>query len=188
MTARFQWLAAATGLFLSGLTGCGQLRCGCGDSGCHGSPYAFQKYDVCCETCGPSWGPSRGACRCGRPSCGVDCGRKVQCRCALVDAFQCAGCGELYWSEWFNDPPACCDPCDCHGRYTGPGDTGHYQAPYLAHSAPGHAAPTPLPPLEVAPAEPQAAPPAPPEAGKPLAPMPEPPAGAPPEPLPDRME
>jgi hypothetical protein len=28
-------------------------------------------------------------------------------------------CGECYWSEWFNDPPACHDPCDCYGNYAG---------------------------------------------------------------------
>jgi hypothetical protein len=34
----------------------------------------------------------------------------------------CSGCdSELYWSEWYNDPPRCCDPCDCHGNWTGPG-------------------------------------------------------------------
>jgi hypothetical protein len=31
------------------------------------------------------------------------------------------GCGEVYHSEWHNDPPDCCDPCDCWGNYTGPG-------------------------------------------------------------------
>ena|SRR5205085_1144370 len=28
-------------------------------------------------------------------------------------------CGECYWSEWFNDPPACHDPCDCYGNFAG---------------------------------------------------------------------
>jgi len=27
------------------------------------------------------------------------------------------GCGETYWSEWFNDLPDCCDPCDRCGRF-----------------------------------------------------------------------
>jgi hypothetical protein len=36
------------------------------------------------------------------------------------DGNYCApSCGECYWSEWFNDPPACCDPCDCYGNYAG---------------------------------------------------------------------
>jgi hypothetical protein len=30
-----------------------------------------------------------------------------------------AGCGDVYWGEWVSDPPAACDPCDCHGGYTG---------------------------------------------------------------------
>lgn len=29
-------------------------------------------------------------------------------------------CGELYWSEWFNDPPACCDTCNQCGQFVGP--------------------------------------------------------------------
>ena len=28
-------------------------------------------------------------------------------------------CGEFYWSEWFNDPPACCDPCNKCGNFVG---------------------------------------------------------------------
>lgn len=31
----------------------------------------------------------------------------------------CSQCGELYWSEWFNDPPECCDPCNNCGDYVG---------------------------------------------------------------------
>jgi hypothetical protein len=26
-------------------------------------------------------------------------------------------CGEFYWSEWFNDPPDCRDPCNNCGRF-----------------------------------------------------------------------
>ncbi len=29
-------------------------------------------------------------------------------------------CGEFYWSEWFNDPPACCDTCNSCGKFVGP--------------------------------------------------------------------
>ena len=33
----------------------------------------------------------------------------------------CNGCsGEVYWSEWHNDPPRCHEPCDCCGNFTGP--------------------------------------------------------------------
>ncbi|MCI0333798.1 MAG: hypothetical protein L0228_11320 [Planctomycetes bacterium] len=42
-----------------------------------------------------------------------------------------SGCGcseEVYWSEWHNDPPRCCDPCDCHGNWIGP-SAGSYRAP-----------------------------------------------------------
>jgi len=28
-------------------------------------------------------------------------------------------CGELYWGDWWNDPPDCCDPCDRCGNFTG---------------------------------------------------------------------
>jgi hypothetical protein len=49
----------------------------------------------------------------------------------MVDRYcGCTGCdGELYWSEWHNDPPRCCDPCDCHGNWVG-GGHGGYRAPY----------------------------------------------------------
>jgi hypothetical protein len=43
----------------------------------------------------------------------------------------------VYWSEWHNDPPRCCDPCDCYGNWTGPGN-GPYRAPY-AHAYAPHA-------------------------------------------------
>jgi hypothetical protein len=34
----------------------------------------------------------------------------------------CGGnCGERYWGDFYNDPPDCCDPCDCHGNFTGGG-------------------------------------------------------------------
>jgi hypothetical protein len=33
--------------------------------------------------------------------------------------WMCSQCGETYYSEWFNDPPDCCDPCDNCGHYVG---------------------------------------------------------------------
>src|SRR5690349_16817589 len=45
------------------------------------------------------------------------------------------GCGECYWSEWFNDPPDCHDPCDCYGNLAGKRHHGVMQA--------GHHAPVP---------------------------------------------
>jgi hypothetical protein len=59
----------------------------------------------------------------------------LYCLVKLCDSCCCSGCGcdgEVYWSEWHNDPPRCCDPCDCYGNWTGPGN-GPYRAPY-AHA------------------------------------------------------
>lgn len=48
----------------------------------------------------------------------------------------CGGCdGEKYWSEWHNDPPACCDPCDQCGNWVGPSATS-MRAPYDHEFAP----------------------------------------------------
>jgi hypothetical protein len=202
MSVRVLLTVAAIGCCLSG-SGCSQLRCGCGNGCAQKSPYAGQTYDCCCETCGPNWGPSCAACRqrdecgCGSPgesscaanACGNGCGGQGQ-HCRLLGALGCNGCGELYWSEWFNDPPACCEPCDCHGNYTGAGAEGYYRAPYLTHSEPSVEGPTTLPPLEVAPPATQ---PLADSQPLPMAPMPQGPApggasGAPPEPLPDHLE
>ncbi len=47
---------------------------------------------------------------------------------AFSSAWCCTGCNcETYWSEWHNDPPRCCDPCDRCGNYVG---TTGYRAPY----------------------------------------------------------
>jgi hypothetical protein len=49
--------------------------------------------------------------------------------CCCGGCCDCGGCSsELYWSEWHNDPPQCCDPCDRCGNWIGPG-VG-YRAPY----------------------------------------------------------
>jgi hypothetical protein len=51
----------------------------------------------------------------------------------------CGGCsGEVYWSEWHNDPPYCHDPCNNHGDWIGPHcgpgggweSSGGYNGPY----------------------------------------------------------
>jgi hypothetical protein len=83
--------------------GCGHA-CGCGGSGA-GRP------GVCAShLCFGSW-----------IGCVLDC---------LCKPCGCSGCGgELYWSEWHNDPPRCCDPCDRHGNWIGP-QYGGYRAPY----------------------------------------------------------
>jgi hypothetical protein len=135
---------------------CGSdVACGC-DAGCscdptcefdvvNGRKYAGKTWS-CCRECGPPICTCTGSGSCGQ-SCGCNgdgnsgqrgclrcvcrygtcCGRVV----GLVDRFcGCTGCdGELYWSEWHNDPPRCCDPCDCHGNWVGPGQGG-YRAPY----------------------------------------------------------
>ena len=156
---------ASLGIIL--LAGCSSMHCG---DGCreYGSPYAGMKYDCECETCGPNCGPSCGEYACGcaeEATCACECGNTCGGKCGKSQSWWsglfrrgCNGCGELYWNEWFNDPPACSEPCDCYGNYISPHDTGYYQAPYLHASAYAEHAPTELPPLEVAPLEPAAQP------------------------------
>lgn len=70
-----------------------------------------------CTACGHEVGQgvACGAGACGGAAC--TCQRRPW----LGKLFGCVGCsGELYWSEWYNDPPACCDPCDDCGHYRGP--------------------------------------------------------------------
>jgi hypothetical protein len=166
-------LYLAPGIIL--LVGCSTMHCG---DGCreYGSPYAGMKYDCDCESCGPNCGPSCGEYACGcaeeyecgcaeESSCACECGdncggkcRQSRSRWSGLFGNGCNGCGEMYWSEWHNDPPVCCEPCDCFGNYTGAHETGYYQAPYLHASAYAEHAPAELPPLEVAPTEPPATP------------------------------
>jgi hypothetical protein len=40
----------------------------------------------------------------------------------------CVGCGEIYRGDYASDPPVCCDPCDGHGNWIGPGSG--YRAHY----------------------------------------------------------
>jgi hypothetical protein len=104
--------------------GCG-APCGCGDCcepacGCGG----------CGEPCGgcssgcASWCGSGTAC-CPRKCCLKNYG--FCCCCGnLLNALCCgrSGCGcngEMYWSEWHNDPPYCHDPCNNCGEWVGPG-------------------------------------------------------------------
>jgi hypothetical protein len=55
---------------------------------------------------------------------------------ALCGASSCGCDSEVYWCEWHNDPPRCCDPCDRCGNWVGPGAGcdcgcyGGYTAPY----------------------------------------------------------
>jgi hypothetical protein len=102
----------------------------------------------CCQSggCGECCEPACGCNSCGEPCCGCNsgcgpsCGAGTACcphKCCLkhvgfctpcghlVNTFckctSCNGCnGEIYWSEWHNDPPYCQDPCDCHANWIGP--------------------------------------------------------------------
>jgi hypothetical protein len=107
-----RWLFASLILALSVSSGCCCLpNCGgCGSCGgcCFPEPIVW---NGCCNECGPGPCESCADC-CGE--CGIfpflnwnkTCGK---------------GCGEIYWGEWYSDPPDCCDPCDqCHGQWTGP--------------------------------------------------------------------
>jgi hypothetical protein len=50
--------------------------------------------------------------------------------------FGCNGCNdEVYWCEWRNDPPRCCEPCDRYGNWIGP--SAGYRAPYSHEYAVG---------------------------------------------------
>gem|GEM_PF-3526079 len=118
--------------------------------GCTEEPCDLSSCDCAEEPCNlPSCGCAEEPCNspsCGIPACGctegscdtVGCGNGIECdKChggwlkKLFGYFQlrgCAGCdGELYWSEWHNDPPSC-EPCDSCGNWVGP--RGVYRAPY----------------------------------------------------------
>ena len=56
--------------------------------------------------------------------CLKHCGFRLLLRTLLGVLCNCGGCsgcdGEIYWSEWHNDPPCCCDPCNHCGQWVGP--------------------------------------------------------------------
>jgi hypothetical protein len=57
---------------------------------------------------------------CGSCGCAVGCCPGRPLAGCLTRALTCgSGCGDVYWDEWINDPPACCDPCDDYGNWTG---------------------------------------------------------------------
>ncbi|MBX3425412.1 MAG: hypothetical protein KF688_07015 [Pirellulales bacterium] len=103
-------------------------------SGCCGSS-CDSCTDACCDE--PCDACAGGECdRCAGDGCACRCRDKKflglfsgKWARALCGCSGCSGCGELYWCEWQNDPPACCEPCDCHGNYLGPGDAGYCRAP-----------------------------------------------------------
>ena len=55
---------------------------------------------------------------CCDPCCEDDCllGRLLH-----PDKYCGCACGEAYYGDWKSHPPEC-DPCDCHGNYTGCAD------------------------------------------------------------------
>lgn len=112
--------------------GCGcEIGCGCEDECCVDPGCCAD--DCCADPC------------CGADACGDVCGCGDCCRpgaaClynvkyalgklfgGLVGCCGCSGC-DVYWNEWHNDPPRCCDPCDKCGNWVGPSSSG-YRAPY----------------------------------------------------------
>lgn len=107
--------------------GCAEPACGC-DVGCG-------MESGCTIGCGDGacGGGCGDVCGCDKPTCGVLYSVKYAlgsvAGCVLSPFFACGGCdGELYWSEWHNDPPRCCDPCDKCGNWIGP--AAGYRAPY----------------------------------------------------------
>ena len=93
--------------------GCPDAACGCPDSCCDaacGCP------DECCDPCA-SCGCPDASCGCPTNCCSsVGCGSPVVGRCRLLQRMRnalcgCSGCGDLYWSEWHNNPPCNCNSC-----------------------------------------------------------------------------
>jgi hypothetical protein len=107
----------------SGSCGCGD-SCGEGGCGCETSSGC----EPCCAT------------GCGSDGCGGCCKPVGPCGRLWNSLCGCSGCDcESYWSEWYNDPPRCCDPCDQCGNWIGP-SAGSYRAPY-AHPYAAHQEP-----------------------------------------------
>ena len=113
---------------------------GCG-SGCYpnGRQYAGQKFHGGCQSHAPVCPcVDRGGCQGGCGDCGEPCCAPCQPRkCCLKNRGFCSCCGhlinglcggrsscgcsgEMYWSEWHNDPPYCNDPCNGQGEWIGP--------------------------------------------------------------------
>lgn len=117
----------------------------------------FDSCDGCGDDCGLGVEPACGMpveTGCGiavEPGCGMEaCGgcrrHGIGCwqPCKLLrEIFTCDGCtGPMYWSEWYNDPPECCEPCDHYGHYTGP--QAKCSVVGVAHHAPLRQVPTPI--------------------------------------------
>ncbi len=84
--------------------------------GCASAAPAESGCTSVCSACTPHTSP---ACGCSTGHCGGDgCGSTPLQYHAGCKWCNC-GCGETYWSEWFNDPPESHDPCDHCGNWTG---------------------------------------------------------------------
>ncbi|MCC6492425.1 MAG: hypothetical protein IT424_05330 [Pirellulales bacterium] len=146
MLARLNALAAVAALCASGM-GCRAVQCG--DACGRGCSMAFQKYDCACEdACGGCCGSgaSDQTCDCAAPCAAEGCAQGVcSGRCGAGRGLKgwlsrlcgCNDCGEMYWSEWHNDPPCVYEPCDNCGRYAGGCrcESAAYQADYRAEGA-----------------------------------------------------
>lgn len=88
----------------------------------------------CCGSCGQGCGGIQGCNDCGVTNDPIlgDCGSCGVCGGNSCPGFTPGGfmkymltCGsgcsnQIYYGEWISDPPACCDPCDNCGKFTGP--------------------------------------------------------------------
>lgn len=105
-----------------------------GDCNCEGIRFNYCVKDDCCGDASCGVEPDCGcepACGCAEPDCGCEgsCGLRGCLRgwrfLGRYNPLGCLGCGgcdgELYWNEWSNDPPRCCDPCNRCGDWNGPG-------------------------------------------------------------------
>jgi len=114
------------GLFC-GLLGANPDGAGYGHSAVLPGEFQDQTYE-CCAPCGDCDDGCDDACG---PTCGRPCGRGTCCdrpACGplsfIFSIFNCntwrgPSCGERYWGDFYTDPPACHDPCDSCGNYTG---------------------------------------------------------------------
>jgi hypothetical protein len=106
---------------------------------CEPSPWCGPLATPCtgaCEACGPVAGVECGpACEvveapCVEPCCGpcYPCGPLSWLFALFAGDFCGDGCGDIYWGDFYSEPPDCCDPCDRHGNWTG-GPTGQGSCP-----------------------------------------------------------
>ena len=124
-----RFVAAALALCTLAAAGC-QSVTRCGDDCGRGCSMAFQKYDCSSDNvCGQCCGGDSAACGEACGGCDSACEGGTLRR-ILGCMGGCTGCGECYWNEWHNDPPALCEPCNRCGHYVGPGSAGYYRAPY----------------------------------------------------------